>query len=341
MRPCLRALRLALAMCLVALAAPAGAQPAPVRLILDWAPQPHQSPWFLAADRGHFARENLAVTVDRGFGSGDGMNKVAAGAYDVALGDANLLLQWNAQNPQRRLLLVFLYMDRGLQGVVTLRSRNITALPELAGKRVARTTGDIIGPLWPLFSRLQGIDSSRIEWVNVQPNLRDSLLVRGGVDAVTAFTSTAYFNLLALGARREEVIVFPLAEHGLELFGNGLIVTAEYAERHGEVLRRLLRATVAGMQDALADQPAAVASVLRRDQTADARVEADRFRFMIERAIITPGVRERGISEPSPERLARVTGILAEAFELASPPPVESFYSAAFLPPLAERRLRP
>jgi NitT/TauT family transport system substrate-binding protein len=324
---------------LAPLARPATAQaPTPVRLVLDWAPQPHQSPWFLALDRGHFAREGLAVTIDRGFGSGDAMNKLGAGSYDIGLGDGNLLLQWNHQHPNNRLLMVYLHMDRGAHSIITMRGRGVTTLQDLAGKRIGRTTGDIIGPLWPAFSRAHNIDTSRIEWVSVTPQLRDSLLLRGQIEAAGAFSSTSLFNLLNLGVKQEDVIVFQFADNGFELFGNGLIVTAAYAERNPEVLRRFIRATIAGARDAVSDMPAAIASVTRRDPTANAQTETERFRYMLRQNIATPQIVENGFGEVSPARLARVTAFLAEAFEIAPAPPPSSFYTDAFLPPRADRQ---
>jgi len=315
--------------------------PMPVRFILDWAAQPHQSPWFLAADRGYFTREGLAVSMDRGFGSGDGMNKVGSGSHDIALGDPNLLLLWNQQNPNRRVVMVYLYMNSGEHSVVALRSRGVNTLQDLAGKRIARTgTGDVMAPLWPLFTRTHGIDTNRIEWLTVAPNLRDALLFRGGADAVTAFASTAYFNLLSLGARRDDIALFPFAEHGFDIFGNGLLVTEEFARRSPDLLRRFIRATIAGMQDAAADVPAAIAATLRRDATANAQVETERFRFMLDRSIAPPAVRERGISEILPERLTRITALLTEAFEIPSATPPGPLWNPAFLPPLAERQFR-
>jgi NitT/TauT family transport system substrate-binding protein len=214
------------------------------------------------------------------------MNKVASGTHDIGLGGRNLLLRWNAQNPTQRMVMVFLAMDRGQHSIITLRGRGIAAPPDLAGRRIARTGGDIIGPLWPAFSRMHGIDNGRVEWVNVSPQLRDPLLLRGQLDAAGGFASTSVFNLIGLGARAEDVVVMQLADCGFELFGNGLIVSAEYAARTGEALRRFVRASMAGLRDALADRAAAIASVTRRDQTANAEVEAARYRFIIERSTL-------------------------------------------------------
>ena len=322
------------------LASAANAQaPTNIRLTLDWAPQPHQTPWFIAADKGYFQREGLNVTIDRGFGSGDAMSKVAAGAYDMGLGDPNLLAQWNTANPNLKLTTVFLYMDRGMHAMVTLRSTGIKSLSDLSGRKIATLNGDIIRPMWNVLARVNNIDSSKIEWLTVQPALRDALLARGGADAVTAFASTTYFNLLALGQKPEDIVLFPISEHGFELLGNGIIVTADYAQRNPDTIRRFLRATMAGMRDALADVPAAVQAVARRDPTINPQVEADRFRFMIERAIVTPHVKAEGVSVVNAERLAKLNALLTEAFELPAPRPASELYTDAFLPPLAERKL--
>jgi NitT/TauT family transport system substrate-binding protein len=266
------------------------------------------------------------------------MNKVASGSYEIGLGDANLLLQWNHQNPQQRMTMVYLHMDRGAHSIISMRGRGIATLQDLAGRRIGRTGGDIIGPLWPAFSRMHNIDNSRIEWVSVTPQLRDSLLLRGQVDAAGAFSSTSLFNLAALGVKPEDVVVFQFADNGFELFGNGLIVTAAYAERNPDTLRRFLRATVAGARDAFSDMPAAVAAVTRRDPTANAQVELDRLRYMMRQNIATPQIVENGLSEVAPDRLARVTAFLAEAFAISPAPAPSSFYTDAYLPPRAERQ---
>lgn len=309
-----------------------------VRLILDWAPQPHQSPWFIAQDKGYFAREGLNVTIDRGFGSGDAMGKLASASYDIGLGDGNLLLQWNAQNPRQRLLMVYLYMDHGAHSLVTLKGRGINSLKDLAGKKIGRTTGDIIGPLWPAFTRMHGIDDSKTEWISVTPQLRDTLLMQGQIDATGAFSSTTLFNLVGLGVPTDNVVVFQFAEHGFELMGNGLIVTAEWAEKNPDVLRRFLRATLAGVRDAFSDLPAAVAAVTRRDALLKPEVELERMRYMMKSNIATPQIVQNGLGEVSPDRLTRVTGFLAEAFGISPVPATSSFFTDAYLPPKAERQ---
>jgi NitT/TauT family transport system substrate-binding protein len=66
----------------------ATAQTTKVKFVLDWTWQAHHAIWTLAQDNGCFADEGLDVTIDRGFGSGDTVAKVAkvaAKTYDIGL----------------------------------------------------------------------------------------------------------------------------------------------------------------------------------------------------------------------------------------------------------------
>ena len=84
----------------------AAAQGTNVRFTLDWAFEGPGSPYLLAADRGYFAKQGLNVTIDRGFGSGDAVTKIASGTYDMGFGDINAMMEFNARNPAQKLSLI-------------------------------------------------------------------------------------------------------------------------------------------------------------------------------------------------------------------------------------------
>ena len=78
-----------------------------VKFILDWAFQGIHGLFTLADDNGHFAKEGLAVKIDRGYGSGDTITKVSAGTYDIGLADVNSLVAFNAKNPGNKVVSFF------------------------------------------------------------------------------------------------------------------------------------------------------------------------------------------------------------------------------------------
>ena len=61
--------------------------PTNVKFVIDFTYQGNHAIWGLALAQGLFTREGLAVTMNRGYGSGDTIVKVASGAYDVGFAD--------------------------------------------------------------------------------------------------------------------------------------------------------------------------------------------------------------------------------------------------------------
>ncbi len=51
----------------------------------------------------------------------------------------------------------------------------------------------------------------------MDPPLRETMLVRGDVDAITGFTFTSLLNLEARGAKAGDVVVMPYADYGVKL----------------------------------------------------------------------------------------------------------------------------
>ncbi|WP_439596771.1 ABC transporter substrate-binding protein [Falsiroseomonas sp.] len=321
------------------LAAPAIAQPRALRLMLDWTPQGYHAAWFLAAERGHFAKEGLNVTIQRGFGSGDVVTKLAAGAAEIGFGDPGAVVKHNADNPGRAMVNVFQYFDRTLAGVITLAGRGIARPADLRGKRIAAPVGDSGRVLFPVFARANGLAADAVTWITVAPPLREPMLFRGEADAITAFVSGAFFNLRALGAKEADIRMFRFNDFGVDVFGNALLLPAEMAAREPEMVRGFVRATLAGLKDALTDPAAAIAAVQAREPLADIPLETERMRFIMREAVLTPTAAAQGIGHVDPARASAMVAAMAEAFAVANPPSAESFMRMDYLPPAAERML--
>ncbi|WP_270935178.1 ABC transporter substrate-binding protein [Falsiroseomonas oryzae] len=323
----------------VPLARPALAQRRQIRFMLDWTPLAHHAAWFLAADRGYFAREGLQVDIQRGYGSGDVVTKIAAGAADFGFGDPGAIVKHNADNPGRAVVNVYQYFDRTLAAVVTLASRGIERPADLRGKRLAAPVGDAGRTLFPAFARANGLSPNDVSWITVAPPLREPMLHRGEADAITAFVSSAFFVLQTLGARPADIRMFRYNDHGVDIYGNGLLTTADYAQRDPGVVRALVRATIAGLRDSITDPAAAVAAIRAREPLTDQALENARFAFTMRDVVLTPAVAANGTGHVDPARARAMVAIVAEAFGVTTPPAVDSFMRTDFLPPQADRML--
>ncbi|MBL8807781.1 MAG: ABC transporter substrate-binding protein [Rhodospirillales bacterium] len=313
----------------------------PVKFALDWALQGNHAVFTMAIDKGHFAREGLAITMDRGFGSGDTVTKVASGAYDIGYADLNTVIPFNA-NPANtnKITGVLLVMDQSLAAVI-LRKGTVANPKGIEGKKLAAPEADAGRMLFPAFARAQGIDLAKIAWQNVTPQLRETLLVQKQVDGVTGFISTSVFNIKMAGVAPSDLTVYRYNEYGVDLLGSALIVSQAYAAKNPDTVRRFIRATIAGTRDALADPKAGMAQLKKRDPLFNEAIELERFEMVRDLTMLTDNVKKNGLSAVPADRLAKSIATVAEAYGVAGKVKPEDVYTEAFLPPQAERRLVP
>ncbi|WP_043829481.1 ABC transporter substrate-binding protein [Muricoccus aerilatus] len=319
---------------------PAGAQTAtPVRFALDWALQGNHGMFSLPDDRGVFRREGINLRMDRGFGSGDTTVKVASGAYDVGYTDVSTMVKFNAENPDKRLVCFYQVLDRTAAALITLKKSGITSPKGVAGKRLGAPEGEGSRMLFPAFSRVAGIDASGVRWTSMAANLRDTMLAQGQVDAVTGFLFTTYFNLVGLGTAESDIVAWPYAENGLDIYGSALVARADWLDKNPQVAAAFVRASVEGLKMLIAEPDAGMASLKKREPLFDEALEKRRWGMTYERSILTPNVKAGGTGVLDNARAETLIRVNAEAYGVANPPKVGDMFTDRFLPPAASRKI--
>ncbi|GAB5373644.1 MAG: ABC transporter substrate-binding protein [Acuticoccus sp.] len=310
-----------------------------VKFSLDWALQAMHGPFFLAQEKGYYADEGLNVTMDRGFGSGDTISKVAAGAYDIGFAEGTGLFKFNTDNPEDKVITILVINDKSPTGVISLKDNGVSEPSDLPGKKISATQNAATVLAWPVFAELNGLDPDSIEYVFVEPNLRDAMVIQGRADATFGFSTTTVLNMVLAGVDRDDITYFTLAQYGLEPYSSGLIVKKAFAEENPEVLKGFVKATVKGLQDMLADPEEGLALLKEREPLIDLDVERQRWELAKELSILTPSVQERGISNIDEERFEKAAGQIAKAFGIEIDTSVGNYYDDSFLPPLEDRQI--
>lgn len=311
-----------------------------VKFSLDFAFGGPQSIFTLAADKGYFAAEGLNVTIDRGAGSGDAVNRVANRSYDLAWGDINVMIRFNAQNPTNPVTAFLITYDAAPHSIVTLKGRGITSPKDLEGKKLAAPELDAGRQMLPLFARAVGLDMSKMVLNNVDIRLRESTVFRGDNDGATGFYASVFYNLVGVGVKPEDIIAFKYKDFGVDLFGSAVYGRPEYIERNPNVIRGFTRATIKAIADSIRDPVESVASAKKRDATMDDKIELERLKITNQDLVLTPNVRRNGIGSVDIARLERAIKMVADVYSVA-PPSLASVYNATFLPPAAERAIPP
>lgn len=311
-----------------------------VRVSLDWLFQGPAAFFLLPQAKGYFKEEGLDVTVDAGNGSAGVLNRVAAGTHDLSLADVSSMIEFlanNRGNPQAQLQGVFSLYDASPAAVVTLKKSGITKPKDFEGRNLGAPVFDAGRKTFPLFAKATGIDLAKIKWTTMDPPLRETMLVRGEVDAVTGFLFSNYFSLLQRGAKEDELVIFKYADYGATMYGSFIIASPKFVAEQPEAIRKFNRALVKGVREVVANPDAAMQYVRARDPIIDVPLETRRLKMAIDISVSTPNTRANGIGAVNKLRLEESTAAVVAAYGLKESPVVDNMFNSSFLPSRSER----
>lgn len=325
-------LRLA-AVAAIATAAVSGAQAQTnVPFALDWKFEGPSAAYFAAIDNGHFAAEGLAVEVSAGKGSLDAIPKVATGAFPFGFADINSLIKFIDQNPGAPVTAVMMIYDKPPFAVVGRASQGVSGPGDLEGKTLGAPPPDGAWAQFPAFASANKIDVSKVKVEPVGFPTREPMLAEGKVDAITGFSFSSYLNLVRLGVAEDDIKVILMADHGLSLYGNSIIVNTDYAEANPKVVTGFIRAVSKGWKDVIADPAAGAAMVAKRNPAADVALETRRLKLAIDANVVTDYTKANGIGGVDPVRFDKALMQLAENYEFKNKPDASLYFTDAYLP---------
>jgi NitT/TauT family transport system substrate-binding protein len=310
-----------------------------VNFIMDWAFEGAQAIWPTAAESGCFADNNLDVKIDRSFGSGDALSKLASGAYDIGVADFSSLINYDAAHPDDKIAAVFVISERSAMSIVTLKKYNINKPQDLVGKKIADQQGEASRNMFPAFAKANAIDPNSITWVSVAPNLRQPILVKGDADAAAGHRFTILVGLRALGVKDDEVTLFPYADWGVRAFGNSVVVKKEWAAAHPEAMRGFLKCTASAIKLSIAKPEQAIAWLKKYNSLINEDSELQGLAFSNNLAIITDETKKNGLTTFSKQRLDEILTQVSDALQIKKPA-ADDIWDPDYLPPASELKLQ-
>ena len=335
-----RALAGALAATLL-IALPAQAQDTPIKFQLDWRFEGPAAMFLVPVAKGYFKAEKLNVSVDAGNGSGGAVTRVATGAYDMGFADLAALMEFHANNPgaANKPVAVMMVYNNTPAAVLALKKSGIKTPADLSGKKLGAPVFDAGRKAFPIFAKANSI--SNVSWTAMDPPLRETMLVRGEVDAITGFSFTSLLNIEARGVKADDVVILPYPSHGVKLYGNAVIVGEDFLKKNPEAVKAFLRAFTKGMRDVIADPKAGIATVKARDGIIDVALEERRLKLALDATVLTPDARAEGFGAVTGPRLSLMASQVSDAFGTKERVKPDAVWNGGYLPSAAERNIFP
>jgi NitT/TauT family transport system substrate-binding protein len=167
--------------------------------------------------------------------------------------------------------------DRPPFSIVSRKSRGVTLPKDLEGKKLGAPAADAAFAQWGIFVQANGIDASKVAIENVGIPIREPMLAAGQLDAITGLSFSSYVNLKDRGVPIDDVVVLMMADYGVDVYGNAIIVNPKFATDHPDAVKGSLRAFVKSLKSTAKDPPAAVDAVVKRNEVAKKDVELERL----------------------------------------------------------------
>jgi NitT/TauT family transport system substrate-binding protein len=307
---------------------------------LDWRFEGPAAPYFVAIDNGHFAAEGLSVEVSAGQGSLDAIPKVATGAYPVGFADMASLIKFLDQNPDAPVTAIMMMYDKPAFAIVGRKSRGVSEPKDLEGKILGAPPPDGAWAQFPVFAAENDLDVSTITIEPVGFPTREPMLAEGQVDAVTGFSFTSFLNTARLGVDEDDLSVILMADYGVALYGNAIIVNTDFAEANPEAVTGFLRAVAMGLKDTVADPVAGVQAIAARNPALDVDLEVRRLEIALRDNILTDWVMENGLGGIDAERFATSIEQIKMTYEFNAEPDIAAYFTDAYLPDDGSRMMQ-
>jgi NitT/TauT family transport system substrate-binding protein len=311
-----------------------------IKFSLDFKFEGPSAPFLLPLDKGYYKAEGLNVSIDTAAGSLEPISRVASGTYDMGFGDINSLIKFRDANPGTPIKAVFMVYNLPPFAVIGRKSRGITKPKDLEGKTLGAPAPDGAYAQWPIFVQANGVDAAKVTIENVGVPVREPMLAAGQVDAITGFSFSSFINLKDKGVPVDDIVVLLMADYGVNLYGNAIIVNPKFAAEHPDAVKGFLRAFVKGLKETVKQPSTAVDSVLKRNDVAKKNVELERLNMAIRDNIVTAEVKANGYGGIDTARFAHAIDQIGLTYKFkADKPKPEEIFDASYLPPAADRKV--
>jgi NitT/TauT family transport system substrate-binding protein len=313
----------------------------PIKFQLDWRFEGPAALFLGATAKGHYKAAGLDVTIDAGNGSGGTVTRVASGSYDMGFADLAALMEFHANNPDapNKPVAVMMVYNNTPAAVLTLKKSGITKPADLNGRKLGAPGFDAGRKAFPIFAKANGIGG--VQWTSMDPPLRETMLVRGDIEAITGFSFTSILNLEARGVKPEDIVVLPYAAHGVKLYGNVIIASPKLIKDNPAAVKAFLVAFAKGAKEVMANPDPAIEYVKARDGIINVDLEKRRLRMAIDAVVASPDARAEGFGVVNPGRLSMMASQVSDAFGTKTRVDPGAVWTDALLPSKAELNVLP
>lgn len=325
------------ALCAAVLLVPAPdaahAQAAPTKIVfsLDFIPLGRHAPWYAALAGGYFKDEGLDVSIIPAQGTAQVIQAVESGTANIGFVDVPSVVIARSNGSKLKMLAV--NYEKAPYAIFSLSTgANVTTPKQLEGLNLGSGAGSFTPKIIQGFMAQQGLDPAKLTISNVAPPARATTLLAGQIPAIEFFVMSK--PGLEAGAKtvHAELRTLLLADHGLQLYGNGIAATEDMIAKNPDVLRRFVRAGLKGWKFAIGNPEKAAADEIKYVPSLKVDTVVPEIKIVADLAV-TADTKKNGLGWFDPAKMAANVDFVVKYVGVSGKPPAATdVYATGFLP---------
>jgi len=322
----LMALALAMLDCGAALEA---AELTPANVRMDFIIGGKHAPWYVALEKGFYAKRGLAATIQASTGSADTVRTIGSGGADFGFADAATMIVAKSRGTPVQAAAQFGYVGATIlwrdEGV-------IKSIKDLPGKSLAISPGQAQWFLMPAYARINKIDFKAIKIQETAAPIQPAALATKKADFIIMFRASndevAEMAASKVGVKLSRVF---MKDTGLDIYGTSLIVKDEDIKKRPEFVRAYVEGTLEGLRYARDNQEEALKILLKHKPELDSALTTQQLKNALTEVFLPLESVNVGMGFMKPDIMEKTVKVVNEYFDVGRKVAAKEVYTNQFI----------
>jgi NitT/TauT family transport system substrate-binding protein len=184
---------------------------------------------------------------------------------------------------------------------------NITDPKQMANLEFGSSTSSFLPRIMQAFMGMHGVDGKTLKVVNIDGAARVPMLAARKVASVDQFIMSEPAIRRAVTDAKPKCLF--LGDHGLDIYSNSIGTTEEFLTKNPDVVKKFVRASLRGWQDALANPEEAAKIQLQYVKALNPEIVVEEVNIL-KRVAVTPEVQKNGFGIMSMETMKKTVDFI-------------------------------
>ena len=301
----------------------------PANIRLDFIIGGKHAPWYVALEKGFYAKRGLNATIQPSTGSADTVRTIASGGADFGFADVATMIVAKSRGTPVQAAAQFGYVGATIlwrdEGV-------IKGIKDLAGKSLAISPGQAQWFLMPAYCRINKIDFKSIKIQETAPPIQPAALATKKADFIIMFRGSndevAELAASKVGLQLKRVY---MKDTGLGIYGSSLIVKDDDIAKRPAFVRAYVEGTLEGLRYARDNQEESLKIILKHKPELDPALTTLQLRNAITEVFLPVESAQLGLGYMKPDIMETTVRVTNEYFDVGRKVAAKEVYTNQFI----------